>query len=61
MDLSGALAAVARLPLATVTESTMNQIVEANAISGQGMFIEALRQEFHMRGVAVKFEASPVT
>ncbi len=56
IDLEGALAAMGRLRRSTVDASAVNRrVVEANTVTGSGLFISCLQAEMRRRGVIVPF------
>jgi hypothetical protein len=56
VDLVGAVHAMARCDLSTVTPAIVNRdVVAANVIEGQGLFVAALRRHLARRGLEVRF------
>jgi uncharacterized protein YbbK (DUF523 family) len=56
LDLPGAVEAMAACPLATLDRGAFNrQVIAANMVAGEGLFVRQLRRALRRRGVQVPF------
>ena len=57
LELLGALEAMAACPLAALDRQAFNQqVVAANVVAGEGLFVRQLRRALHRRGIQVPFQ-----
>jgi hypothetical protein len=57
LELSGALQAMAACPLATLDREAFNrQVIAANVVAGDGLFVHQLRRALHRKGIQVPFQ-----
>jgi hypothetical protein len=57
LELSGAVEAMAACPLATLGRQGFNrEVIAANVVAGQGLFVHQLRQALDRRGIQVPFQ-----
>jgi predicted secreted protein len=57
LNLSGAVEAMAACPLAALDRQAFNQqVIAANVVAGEGLFVRQLRRALHRKGIQVPFQ-----